>query len=509
MVIYEECVIQTTANKFFGIEELKCKQREVIDHILNESNVSTSGGDFFCTFPTGYGKSICYLLPAIATNSNILVISPLCSLIADQMSRINTLSTATIAYDECWAHSTVGSNGATNQVSKILFCTPEKLGNDAFFQGVQRLHEQKQFAYIVVDEAHLLCQHGFTFRPDYLEIGKIRDILFRTPLYCFTATCNPIMKRMLIKSLKMKDVNVFAVDDTRTNLHLSMHMVSSSQKKCICTAVGCEWQYESTFDCDSIIQSIRCWGPGAVLFFANTRKEVEKIDASLCILLPDKKVSCYHGGLEDSTRSHIQSDFLLGNTDILVATMASFGVGVNMPRVCKIVVIGIPASIFDIIQIIGRGGRNGQQYFVDFFVKDADLLKQRHMLMKQCSKSPANYKTYVLDSFSMTEKFLMISKSNRDCLLNFLGMCNDAQRHELKVPYADLNTLKAINSRCEKEERAQWDGISKRWFLPPLRYNSSFDIYGLQANTQVIKEGCHKCTSCKLQCQKKRLYSNI
>jgi ATP-dependent DNA helicase RecQ len=488
----------------FGHKTIRSGQKEVIDYIVDTTDSNGSVKDLICSFPTGYGKSISYILPALLNKSIIIVISPLLSLIADQTEKINRnqLKTGKIAYnlsdadDECDFFSILDMQSNT----KILFCTPEKMAVGYFRGRILKIAKTCTISYIVVDEAHLLAVQGNTFRPDYLKLSIIRETFANTPIYCFSATINNFTISVLKKTLNLNFVQMFTIGQNRDNLHLNVHYEINSLSACTCTVTGCNWKNNPTFDNDHILKSVSTWGAGEVLVFANTRQEVEAIGAIVKNKLSQKKVEFYHGGLAYDDRNTIQSRFLQGDIDILVATGASFAVGVDMPNVNRLVIFGIHNNIEDLLQAIGRGGRKGQPYYVDIFAKKAQIEKQRMIMKKELmSTKDTNFTNYTLDSFSIIRRFLDLSISRDSCLIEFLNRCSSAKRIKLRVPYNQLTELKERNKKQTPINRAKWDTATKTWYLTPLANTAHFKEWIHDTNTLIPLEHtkCHRCTTCK------------
>jgi hypothetical protein len=228
---------------------------------------------------------------------------------------------------------------------------------------------------------------------------------------------------------------------------------------------------------------------------------VEKLQKFLQKMLPDKRIGFYHGALEDRERASVQLSFVKGELDVLVATSASFGLGVNMILVSKVVCVGVPMSVQAVSQMIGRGGRRGQEYYCDFYVKEGDLVKSRIMLDKESATVTYKYRKYMLDSFEAVH--FLISNSYADkslCLLNIILLGVDAGTTLLSVPYSDLQNFKKQNSTVRACNRAKWNGAVKKWFLPPFAVNAAVAHWNRSAvKTVELLDAprCQKCSNCR------------
>jgi len=209
------------------------------------------------------GKSIIYLLPAVERDDLILVVSPLCSLILDQVGQLNSNTAGhRVGYnlsssaetsrededafsldefdwtvDECdptapppqhssWRRIATASTSACVQRSRVLFCTPENLVCENFRQKLHNLHRRRRFAYFVVDECHLLIDQGYSFRQDYLKVGWLRTAFAQTQILCFSATCGAYVTTSLTSLLSLRAVHIFQMDSVKRNVHFSVHYVS-------------------------------------------------------------------------------------------------------------------------------------------------------------------------------------------------------------------------------------------------------------------------------------------
>jgi len=493
---------------FFGIAELKTYQHELVQHVLAYGVPGKSCGDVICEFPTGSGKSVCYLLPAVLRGCTILVISPLLSLIHDQQLQLNSNKMGVkIAFNLCDASENAmgtddGDSAAQGASSaRILFCTPERLSTDGFLQKLVQIHQHTPFAYFTFDEAHLIIESGNTFREDYLKVGLLRTAFPAVPILCFSATCNDFVKSELKNILKLRNTAVFVTKHTKTNLFLNIHSVSKTCQTCQCGGKNCLWHHKSDMQCESIVKSVNFWGPGEVLVFCNSRNDVEKMKTYLQKMLPTKNVAHYHGAMEDSARSQVQLDFVRGDIDILVATAASFGLGVNMILVSKVVCVGIPTSIQAISQMIGRGGRRGQQYYCDFYIKDSDMVKNRMILEKESLQMSPSYRKYMLDSFGAVQYLVANSYADKNaCLLNIILLGVNTTSTVLAVPFADLQIFKTKNATMRPCNRAKWNATLKKWFLPPFASNPAVAQWNrarIDTGVLHLAEHCHKCSNCR------------
>lgn len=491
--------LETAIQYFLGINTFRHKQLEVIKHVFDKRDV-------ICTFPTGYGKSICYLSPALVKNGPILVISPLVSLIQDQVSKLNqvqriafNLSSSCEAVDVSDEDYVFDASNLPAIMSSptILFCTPEKIASSFFQQKMKWLHEQYAFEYFVVDEAHMIEQ-GFEFRNSWLKLNFLRAEFPQVQILCFSATCNEFGRLTLKKTLGLKNVVHISEPDEKENLTLTVHYVTKKSKECTCSNQKCTWRQD--FACpgvhQSLVEDITRYAAGETLLVTNSRKECEELANDLMLKMPSKKIAIYHGQLEDDTRAKIQNEFVNGETDILCCTMASFGTGVNMVRLIKVVIFGIPLSFFSFVQTCGRGGRAKQEYEVDVFVKESDLVKQRAVLQAETKKVHAmrEYSEYMRGAFEKMVKIVKHAEARSDCLVSLMSLMLQEKRQNLAVKYCELASFKRVNHSIASVNKARWSSRAKKWYLEDNAYDAKFAQYG--ATKPVALLACKKCSNC-------------
>ena len=363
--------------RVWGFSTLKPAQQEVVDFITARTSTTP---DLICNFPTGFGKTVCYCLPVLRERVRVLVVSPLCSLINDQTEKLNARAGARVALNLSGMGPAEDAQlaAATCDHGRLLFTTPERLQGEDFAASLADAHGREPLAYIVLDEAHLVVEQGYTFRPDYLRLGSLRAAFPGVPIYCFSATCTAYVRQDLQALLRLRAPRHFAVPDARDNLHLCVHHTRKGARLCACGDAACMWPvYAHGPDAGGpcVARCVRGLAPGEALVFAATVREVEALHAHLQERLPTASVGLYHGKLPDEERLQTQARFVGGELDVLVATMASFGTGVDMPRVSRVVICGVPGSVHTLVQTVGRGGRGAanaaRPYLVDVFVTEA------------------------------------------------------------------------------------------------------------------------------------------
>ncbi len=340
----ERRTITRAAEQFFGFGSLLPGQVETMASMLH-------GEDVLTILPTGGGKSLCYQLPAVmsqacpeegsAVQGTTLVISPIIALMKDQLDslpaavqqRATTLN-STLDGDELRRRVRNLADGAY----RLVYVAPERLRQPPFLHALRQAGVER----MVVDEAHCVSMWGHDFRPDYLIIGKVRQMLGDPPLLAMTATAPTRVRRDILDRLQNPQGSpdpprIIAGDVTRSNLHLEVFRARDNDAKLRRLLSLCKAE------------------SGSGIVYADTRARCERLAALLCRYGVD--ASYYHAGLAD--RHRVQDEFMAGRTRVVVATIA-FGLGIDKPDIRFIIHFFPPASLEAYYQEAGRAGRDGQ-----------------------------------------------------------------------------------------------------------------------------------------------------
>ena len=345
--------------EYWGYDGFRSLQQEIISALME-------GNDVLTLLPTGGGKSICFQIPALSSPGICIVVTPLISLMKDQVFQLKQRGIKAVAIYSGMSKKEIDvtlDNCAYGEF-KFLYVSPERLQTELFQERLKKMNVN----YLVVDEAHCVSQWGYDFRPQYLNIAKFRELIPEINMIALTATATPEVKQDIIDKLELKKPETFQASFARKNLSYSIRMT--------------EDKYVKTLE---ILQAI----PGSAIIYVRTRKSTK--DVSELLQKNNLPGDYYHGGLPHEVRSYKQDRWINGDTRVMVATNA-FGMGIDKSNVRTVIHLDLPETLEAYYQEAGRAGRDGQKAYaviLSYPNDGKDLIKrieQAHPLIETIRK---------------------------------------------------------------------------------------------------------------------------
>lgn len=393
--IIEKPTALSVLKSIFGYQSFRKGQEEVINAALN-------GQDALVVMATGNGKSLCYQIPALCFEGLTLVISPLISLMKDQVDQLqaNGIEADFLNSSQTLEQQQRVQNKLISGQLKLLYVSPEKVMTNSFFQ----LISYSKVSFIAIDEAHCISQWGHDFRPEYTQLGGLKASFPDAPIMALTATADYATRQDILSHLNLKNPHKYIGSFDRPNIRYTL-----------------EEKYKPM---EQLTRFVLAQKGKSGIIYCNSRNKVERIAESL----RNKGVSAvaYHAGMETARRDRVQQDFQRDNVQVVVATIA-FGMGINKSNVRFVAHFDLPRSIESYYQETGRAGRDDLPAEAVLFYEPADYAWLQKILLEKPETPQRQIEQHKLEAIG---EFAESQTCRRLVLLNYFGehrqtVCNN------------------------------------------------------------------------------------
>jgi ATP-dependent DNA helicase RecQ len=378
--------IEETLRQVFGLQRFRPHQREIMEHVLG-------GGDAFVLMPTGGGKSLCYQLPALHRAGLCIVVSPLISLMQDQVSALLANGIQAAMYNSNLDAATARSVLARLHANRLdlLYVAPERMMRPGFIRSLESI----PVGLIAIDEAHCVSQWGHDFRPEYAALGELRAHFPGTPFIALTATADPQTREDIVEVLGLSKARRFVTGFDRPNIRYTVLEKHQPQSQ--------------------LLRFLQSREKQSGIVYALSRKRVEEIAAFLAER--GYSAAAYHAGLHAETRKDVQDRFVRDDLSIVVATVA-FGMGIDKPNVRFVVHYDLPRHLEGYYQETGRAGRDGLPAEALLLFGLQDLAAARYQVERSGNEQQKRIELHKLNAMAGFAESLTC---RRRVLLGYLG----------------------------------------------------------------------------------------
>ncbi len=421
--------------EYFGYEQFRIGQEELIDSILQ-------GRDTLGIMPTGAGKSICFQVPAVLLEGITLVISPLISLMKDQVTTLNEagIPTAYLNSSLSSRQYSLALKYAREGRYKIIYVAPERLTSSEFL----RFANESKISMVSVDEAHCVSQWGQDFRPSYLKIKEFVHLLPSRPIIsAFTATATEEVREDIVQILQLEKPTVTTTGFDRPNLFFAVRKPSNKYTE--------------------VLKILKAHGDESGIIYCATRKNVEEVCNNLNV--DGYKATRYHAGLSDKERKDNQEAFVYDDKPIMVATNA-FGMGIDKSNVTFVIHYNMPKNLESYYQEAGRAGRDGEpaecillyhgqdvitnQFLIEHGGENEALDEETSKLVKEKDRERLKIMTYYCHTRDCLREYILNYFDDQS--VNHCGNCSNCMKNFEELDVTDsakeiISCIKNVHSR--------------------------------------------------------------